>query len=110
MAIVLLVSSCRTVPAGYRGIKVYLLGNRKGVETKQLGVGAYWIGPNQKLFKFPVFQQNYVWKDDRANGGQDNSITFQSKEGLDVDADFGITYSIIPDSVSAIFQKYRRGI
>jgi len=110
MAIVLLASSCRTVPAGYRGIKVYLLGTRKGVETKQVGVGAYWIGFNQKLYKFPVFQQNYVWKDDRATGGTDNSITFQSKEGLDVDADFGITYSLVPDSVSAIFQKYRRGI
>ena len=108
--LVLLMSSCRTVPAGYRGIKVYLLGNRKGVETKQLGVGAYWIGPNQQLYKFPVFQQNYVWKDDRTNGGQDNSITFQSKEGLDVDADFGISYSIVPDSVSSIFQKWRRGI
>ncbi len=110
MSIILLMSSCRTVPAGYRGIKVYLLGNKKGVETKQLGVGAYWIGANQKLYKFPVFQQNYVWKDDRPNGGADNSITFQSKEGLDVDADFGISYSIVPDSVSAIFQKWRRGI
>jgi len=101
--------SCRTVPAGYRGIKVYLLGNRKGVETKQLGVGAYFIGPNQKLYTFPVFQQNYVWRDERRDGGIDNSITFQSKEGLDIDADFGVSYSILPDSVSAIFQKWRRG-
>jgi regulator of protease activity HflC (stomatin/prohibitin superfamily) len=104
------VTSCTTVPAGYRGIKVYMLGNKKGVETQQLGVGAYFIGPNQRLYTFPVFQQNYVWKDERAEGGADNSITFQSKEGLDVDADFGISYSLVPDSVSAIFQKYRRGI
>jgi regulator of protease activity HflC (stomatin/prohibitin superfamily) len=101
--------SCRTVPAGYRGIKVYLLGTKKGVETKQLGVGAYFIGMNQKLYTFPVFQQNYVWRDERREGGQDNSITFQSKEGLDIDADFGVSYNIIPDSVSAIFQKWRRG-
>ena len=93
-------SSCSTVPAGYRGIKVYLLGNRRGVETKQLGVGAYLLGPNQRLYTFPVFQQNHVWKD----------ITFQSREGLDVNADFGVSYSLVPDSVSAIFQKYRRGI
>ncbi|MBS1507388.1 MAG: prohibitin family protein [Bacteroidetes bacterium] len=99
-----LLSSCiSTVPAGYRGIKVYLLGNKRGVEQKQLGVGAYFLGFNQKIYTFPVFQQNYVWE---AN----NSINFQSKEGLDVSGDFGISYSLIPDSVPAIFQKYRRGI
>ena len=99
-----LLSSCiSTVPAGYRGIKVYLLGNKKGVEQKQLGVGAYFLGFNQKIYTFPVFQQNYVWE----NG---NSINFQSKEGLDVSGDFGISYSLVADSVPNIFQKYRRGI
>lgn len=104
-------SSCmKTVPAGYRGIKVYMLGTKRGVETKQVGVGAYFIGANQRIYKFPVFQQNYVWKDEQSTGGPDNSISFQSKEGLDVQADFGISYSLVPDSVPVIFQKYRRGI
>jgi regulator of protease activity HflC (stomatin/prohibitin superfamily) len=99
-----LLSSCYSlVPAGYRGIKVYMLGNKKGVSEKQLGVGRYWMGVNQKLYIFPVFQQNYVW-----DGG--NAINFQSKEGLDVSGDFGISYSLIADSVPVIFQKYRRGI
>ncbi len=99
-----LMSSCfQSVPAGYRGIKVYMLGNKKGVEEKQLGVGAYWIGPYRRLYKFPVFQQNYVWENDKA-------INFQSKEGLDVSGEFGISYSLVADSVPAIFQKYRRGI
>ena len=80
-----------------------MLGNKKGVEEKQLGVGAYWIGPYRRLYKFPVFQQNYVWENDKA-------INFQSKEGLDVSGEFGISYSLVADSVPAIFQKYRRGI
>lgn len=110
-AMSLTLSSCiSTVPAGYRGIKVYLLGNRKGVESKQLGVGAYFLGFNQKIYTFPVFQQNYVWRDETQQRGVDNSINFQSKEGLDVRGDFGISYSILADSVPAIFQKYRRGI
>src|SRR5258708_5282485 len=109
IVIAFVMSSCiSSVPAGYRGIKVYLLGTRKGVESKQLGVGAYFLGFNQRLYKFPVFQQNYVWRFE--GPGADNSISFQSKEGLDVNADFGISYSLVPDSVSAIFQKYRRGI
>jgi regulator of protease activity HflC (stomatin/prohibitin superfamily) len=104
-----LLDSCSVVPAGYRGIKVYLLG-RGGVEQKQLGVGAYLHGFNQKIYKFPVFQQNYVWRDEGDTHGPDNSINFQSKEGLDVKGDFGISYSLVADSVPAIFQKYRRGI
>jgi len=101
----MLLSSCTiaTVPAGYRGIKVYMFGNKKGVEEKQLGVGAYIIGPYRKIYKFPVFQQNYVWE-------KNNGINFQSKEGLDVSGDFGISYSLVADSVPVIFQKYRRGI
>ncbi|MEI9917664.1 MAG: SPFH domain-containing protein [Bacteroidota bacterium] len=97
------ISCVSTVPAGYRGIKVYMLGNKKGVQEEQLGVGAYFMGPNQRLYTFPVFQQNYVW-----DGG--NSINFQSREGLDVSGEFGISYSLVADSVPAIFQKYRRGI
>ena len=99
-----ILSSCsiKTVPAGYRGIKVNLFGQR-GVEQKQVGVGAYFIGLNQKLYTFPVFQQNYVWENS-------NAINFQSKEGLDVNGEFGISYSLVADSVPAIFQKYRRGI
>lgn len=104
-------SSCiSTVPAGYRGIKVYMLGNKRGVEQKQLGVGAYFMGFNQRIYKFPVFQQNYVWRNENDSHGPDNSISFQSKEGLDVSGDFGISYSLVADSVPAIFQKYRRGI
>jgi len=53
----LLPSCISTVPAGYRGIKVYMLGNKKGVEQKQLGVGAYFLGFNQRIYKFPFFQQ-----------------------------------------------------
>jgi len=106
----LLPSCISTVPAGYRGIKVYMLGNKKGVEQKQLGVGAYFLGFNQRIYKFPFFQQNYVWRDEGDTRGPDNSITFQSREGLDVKGDFGISYSLVADSVPAIFQKYRRGI
>jgi regulator of protease activity HflC (stomatin/prohibitin superfamily) len=109
ISLCVLLGSCSVVPAGYRGIKVYLLG-KGGVEEKQLGVGAYVHGLNQKIYKFPVFQQNYVWRDETDTHGPDNSINFQSKEGLDVKGDFGISYSLVADSVPAIFQKYRRGI
>lgn len=96
-------SGCDKVPAGYRGVKVNLYGSDKGVDEQSLGVGRYYIGWNSELYLFPTFLQNYSWKDDQA-------ITMQTSEGLSIRTDAGITYSIQPDNVVKVFQKYRLGI
>lgn len=103
--------ACSKVPAGNVGIKVYLLGGAKGVDQEQLGVGRYWIGMNEELFLFPTFSQNYVWtKEPNETGTEDESLSFGTKEGLSISADVGITYSIEPDKVAMVFQKYRKGV
>jgi len=103
--------SCEKVPAGYVGIKVYLLGKDKGIDSEELGLGRYYMGINEELYLFPVFKQNYVWTADKQEQSpNDESITFQTSEGLSVNADIGITYSIDPSKVNILFQKYRRGI
>lgn len=107
----LMVVGCSKVPAGNVGVKVYLLGTDKGVDNEVLTPGRYWIGWNEDLFIFPTFTQNYVWtatQDDGSAG--DESLTFQTREGLAVNADVGISYSVQPDKVSTIFEKYRKGI
>lgn len=97
-------SGCRTVPAGNRGVLVNMLGGSKGVDARELGTGRYFVWPfTEELFIFPVFQQNIVWTEGK-------SITFQTKEGLSVNGDFGISYVVMPDSVTSIFQKYRIGL
>jgi regulator of protease activity HflC (stomatin/prohibitin superfamily) len=108
-ALACVVMACRTVPAGNRGVLVYMLGGERGVETKELGVGRYFIWPfTQELYIFPIFQQNVVWS---ANGGPgDKSISFQTREGLSVNGDFGISYAVVPDSVTSIFDRYRLGL
>lgn len=104
-------SACSDVPAGHVGVKVYLLGGSKGVDHEVLGVGRYWIGMNEQLYLFPTAQQNYTWtKSPHEGKAVDESITFQTKEGLEINADVGITYHIDPDKVSIIFQKYRKGV
>lgn len=111
---------CSKVPAGNVGVKVYLLGTSKGVDMEELGPGRYWIGWNEELYLFPTFTQNYTWTKepvDENNDGNiskyeetDESINFQTKEGLVVNADVGISYSVDPEKVPLLFQKYRRGI
>lgn len=101
---------CNMVPAGHKGVKVYLLGGHKGVDSEVLGVGRYWIGINEELYLFPVFTQNYTWQDLSQQGGLDQSISFQTSEGLTVYADVGISYTIDPAKVHLVFEKYRRGV
>ncbi len=102
--------ACSKVPAGHVGVKVYLLGTSKGVDHEELGIGRYWIGVNEELYLFPTFQQNYVWTQSRDEGSpNDESISFQTKEGMKVSADLGISYHIDPTKVSALFEKFRKG-
>ena len=104
---VLFITGCDSVPVGNVGIIVHKLGGSKGVDSEEVGVGRYWLGLNDELFTFPTYSQNESWI---KTSNKNESITFQTKEGLSVEADIGITYSIKADKVSAVFQKYRKGI
>lgn len=104
-------TACSKVPAGNVGIKVNLLGGEKGVDTQELGPGRYWIGMNEDLYIFPTFTQNYIWTKDIEEGSPtDESITFQTREGLSANADIGISYHVMPEKASVLFQKYRKGV
>ena len=107
----LTLASCSKVPAGNVGIKFFLLGGDKGVDHEVLQPGRYWIGVNEELYKFPTFTQNYVWTQGEDEGSRnDESLTFQTKEGLTVNADIGITYHLVESQVPLIFETYKRGI
>lgn len=99
--------ACSKVPAGNVGVKVYLLGSEKGVDNEVLGPGRYWIGWNEDLFLFPTFTQNKVWE---GKDGDPRAFTFQTSEGMVVGADLGLSYAVMPEKVSTVFAKYRRGI
>lgn len=108
IAALLLTAACSKVPAGNVGIKVHLLGGDKGVDTETLGPGRYWVGANEELHIFPTFTQSYSWLQSGADGNE--SISFQTAEGMSVNADLGISYAIEPSKVPAIFAKYRKGV
>lgn len=93
----------KMISPGYVGVVVDLLGDSKGVETKELHVGMHVIAPWKTVYQFPIFEQNHTWE------GRD-AFNFQTSEGLAITADIGITYHIRPDSIPTIFAKYRRGM
>lgn len=58
---------------------------------------------NEELYLFPTFTQTETW-------GGEEAISFQTVEGMKVGGAVGITYSVSPDKVTTLFQKYRAGI
>ena len=103
--------ACSKVPVGNVGIKVNNLGGDKGVNDAVLPVGWYWVGLTKSLYVFPTYMQNYVWSTNPHEGSaNDESISFQTVEGLSVNADIGISYHVDPAKVPLLFQTYRTGL
>lgn len=94
----------KMISPGYVGVVIDMLGDAKGVETKELHVGMHWIAPWKNVYQFPIFEQNITWE------GEKNGFNFQTSEGMAVHADMGITYHLRADSVPKVFQRYRRGM
>ena len=95
------------VEAGYVGVKVYLLGTNKGVESEVLTPGYYWIGINEELYHFPTFQQTELWAD---TSDERNSFAFQTQEGMVSNVDVSVSYTVNKDKVHVLFQTYRKGL
>ena len=93
----------KMISPGYVGVVIDMLGDTKGVETKELHVGMHWIAPWKSVYQFPIFEQNNTWE------GND-AFNFQTSEGMAVSAEVGITYHLRPESIPIIFQRYRRGM
>ena len=87
------------VQPGEVGVVVNLIGSNRGVEDQELHVGYHLIKPWCKVYRFPIFEQNHQWVD--AEG-----FSFQTSEGLAVQADIGITFNLKPERIRELFAKY----
>ncbi len=111
LAGIFLISARTSVPAGYVGVRFDLYGGEKGVQSEVVGPGRYYLTPNEEMYLFPTFTQNFTWTTTSGvKGAENESISFQDKEGIVINADVGISYAVAADKVSVIFQKYRKGV
>jgi len=94
----------KMISPGYVGVVIDLLGDSKGVETKELHVGMHWIAPWKSVYEFPIFEQNHTWEGDK------DAFVFQTSEGMAVTSEIGITFHLRPEAIPDIFQRYRRGM
>lgn len=101
---------CTRVKPGEIGVLVKLNGGEAG-NYQTLEPKRYFITWNEDLYIFPTSQQNYVWTKDVDEGSEtDESITFQTKDGMSINCDIGITYNIQKDDAIKVFKKYRKGV
>jgi regulator of protease activity HflC (stomatin/prohibitin superfamily) len=98
-----IVFSFAMIKPGEVGVVVNLLGREQGVSDKELNVGIHFIWPWEKLYEFPIFEQNHQWVGDEG-------FSFQTSEGLSVQTDIGITFNLEPAKIHTLFYKYRRGM
>lgn len=111
VAFLAFLTACSKVPAGNVGVKFDLYGGDKGVTGEVVGPGKYWLGWNEEMYLFPTFAQNYVWTaGNDPTSPTDESISFQDREGTQINADIGVTYAIRADKADTVFQKYRKGV
>lgn len=104
-------AACTKIDPGYVGVKVNKWGSDKGVEDTPLTNGVYWVGFTWKIYEYPVFQQNEQWSQNNHEGKtHDQSISFQSREGMALNADVGCVYQIDQAKAPLLFQRFRLGI
>jgi regulator of protease activity HflC (stomatin/prohibitin superfamily) len=104
-------SSCVTrVDAGHVGIKVKLAGSERGVDQSPTVQGWVFFNPlTEQIILFPTSVQNIVWTRDAHEGSaRDDSITFSSLEGVNINADVGLSFHIEPSLAPKLYARFRK--
>lgn len=99
------------IQPGTVGILVNLHGSDKGVNAQVIKSGKVYVTWNEQLYTYQTFTQTHSWTADVTEGSlNDESITFQDKNGTGINTDVSISYSLDEDKITNLFQKYRLGI
>lgn len=103
-------SLTKRIDAGHVGIRVKLAGNSRGVQDMELKTG--WVIYNpmfEQIVIFPTSVQNVIWTASKTEGStNDESITFSSSEGVNVNADIGLSFHIDPTLAPKLYARFRQ--
>jgi regulator of protease activity HflC (stomatin/prohibitin superfamily) len=98
------------IDAAHVGIKVHLAGGSRGVQDIPVVTGWVFYNPlTEQLIAFPTSVQNVVWTASHNEGRtSDESITFSSQEGVNVNADIGLSFHIDPALAPHLYLRFRQ--
>lgn len=98
------------VDAAHVGIRVKLAGSSRGVQDIPIVTGWVFFNPlTEQIISFPTSVQNVVWTKAPTEGRSvDESITFSSGEGVNVNADIGLSFHIDPSKAPHLYLRFRQ--
>jgi len=109
-AVVILLTTITRIDPAHVGIRVKLAGSNRGVQDMPVVTGWVFFNPlTEQIIEFPTSIQNVVWGQSIHEGApHDESITFSSSEGVNVNADIGLSFSIEPTKVPHLYLRFRK--
>ncbi|HLK37012.1 MAG TPA: prohibitin family protein [Polyangiaceae bacterium] len=106
------VLGCQTttrVDAGHVGIRVKLAGSDRGIQDMPVVTGWVFYNPlTEQIVLFPTSVQNVVWSVSAHEGKPfDESLTFSSSEGVNINSDIGLSFHIEPNLAPRLYGRFR---
>jgi regulator of protease activity HflC (stomatin/prohibitin superfamily) len=103
-------STTRRIDAGHVGVLVKMTGNERGVQNDPILPGWAFYNPlTEQIVQFPTSVQNVVWTASPHEGKPvDESITFSSNEGANVNADVGLSFHVEPKLAPKLYERFRQ--
>ncbi|HVU04160.1 MAG TPA: prohibitin family protein, partial [Polyangiaceae bacterium] len=98
------------IDAGHVGIRVRLAGSARGVQDIPVVTGWVFFNPlTEQIVEFPTSVQNVVWTASMNEGrSTDESITFSSAEGVNINSDIGLSFHIEPSLAPHLYLRFRQ--
>ncbi len=98
------------VDAAHVGIRVKLAGSTRGVQDIPVVTGWVFYNPlTEQIIAFPTSVQNVTWTASAHEGrSSDESITFSSEEGVNVNSDIGLSFHIEPSLAPHLYLRFRQ--
>jgi regulator of protease activity HflC (stomatin/prohibitin superfamily) len=102
-------AQCTRINPGYVGFKYSYGGSQKGMPVTSPAVGWVTYMPGfSTVVEFPTSVQHYVWTEQKTESSEANEeIVVPCKGGASFKMDVGFNYSVIADSASHIYFKYK---
>jgi regulator of protease activity HflC (stomatin/prohibitin superfamily) len=102
-----LTTGCATrIGPGHVGIQVELAGSKRGVQDYTTTTGWVVYNPfSSQVVEYPTFVQTYVFTQKNSEG--DESFTFNTAEGMSVNADVNLSYQLDAIKAPAFYVKFR---
>ena len=103
------IAAVTRIGAGYVGVEVVLSGSQRGANEIPIRTGWVFYSPlRSQIIEFPTFVQTVKWTANLNEGrAQNEEMSFNSKEGMEIYSDVSLSYAIEPRRVPDFYVKYR---